>query len=1041
MAKTPQDQVAALPAAGQIVRIRSRQYLVQEVIAPPKLAEATLVRMYCVDDDAQGEPLDVFWEAEIDAEIRQGTSWDTLAKRGFDDTRQFSAYLNALRWNCVTSTNDKLFQAPFRAGIEVLPYQLEPLRKALKLPRVNLFIADDVGLGKTIEAGLIVRELLMRQKVRTIVVACPPSVLLQWRDEMEQRFGLTFAIFDRNWIADKRRELGYSINPWNTHSRFLISHALLRDEHYTGPLRDWLGTFQKGSLLILDEAHNAAPASGARYAIDSQFTQVVRDIAHRFEHRLFLSATPHNGHSNSFSALLEILDPQRFCRGVPVKGVSHLEPVMVRRLKSDLRKIEKGFPRRDLVPHVIAGLPADAPELLLSHLLGEYRALREDRLKSARRSEQTASSLVLVSLQKRLLSSIEAFSRTLRVHREAIRRKGGLPSSNQLELLLETPGPDDERADQDESTIQNEEDAAIKAASGSDAGTKELQVLEKMIAIADRHRADADPRVKILIDWITTNPHRRVIIFTEYTDTKRYLMEQLRAIFPTERIAAFHGGMGEESREEVKRAFNADPASHPLRILIATDAAREGINLQNYCSDLFHFDLPWNPSRLEQRNGRIDRKLQREDVVRCHYFIFKQRAEDRVLEVLPQKAERILAELGSMSPILSRRIENVLSGGIRSERAEQTAKQLEEEQLVGQKTIEEEQDAEVRKRDEKLKGELDTLGKLLKDSKDHLAFDEEAFRDAISCGLELAKIGPLVERGQTWAFPAADRFPDNTWAATLDTLRTPRTKDEQFWEWRRKSPLRAVTFRDSGTLNGETVHLHLEQRVAQRLLGRFLAQGFVHDDLSRACLGHSKDAIPRVMILGRLGLYGDNAARLHEEIICVAARWSDLNARKGPLKPFGDKAEESAFSILQSVLVKTSTTKMSPSVNSRLLATLPHDLKDLTPHLESRARDAALEAEGQLRERAQKEAVEMEKILIDQRKRIEKEDRESHQLEIDFGEDEKKQIEANRKHWKRRLKEIELEIKEEPKRIREAYVIKARRVEPVGIVYLWPVTG
>jgi SNF2 family DNA or RNA helicase len=220
-----------------------------------------------------------------------------------------------------------------------MAYQLEPLRKALLLPRVNLFIADDVGLGKTIEAGLIVRELLMRQKVRRVVVACPASVVLQWRDELENRFGLTFVVFDRNYIARRRRERGYGVNPWTTHSRFIISHSLLRDETYAGPLRDWLGTFSPGSLLILDEAHNAAPASGAKYAIDSKFTRVVREVTHRFEHRLFLSATPHNGHSNSFAALLEMLDPQRFCRGVPVKSAKLLDSVMVRRLKSDLREV------------------------------------------------------------------------------------------------------------------------------------------------------------------------------------------------------------------------------------------------------------------------------------------------------------------------------------------------------------------------------------------------------------------------------------------------------------------------------------------------------------------------------------------------------------------------------------------------------------------------------------------------------------------------------------------------------------------------------
>src|SRR5207302_8099975 len=136
----------------------------------------------------------VLGEREVDAEVLRDEGWARIGDRGFDAPGLFAAYLNTLRWNAVTATDPTLFQAPFRAGIEVMAYQLEPLRKALLLPRVNLFIADDVGLGKTIEAGLIIRELLMRQKVKRIVVSSPASVVLQWRHELESRFGLTFVV-------------------------------------------------------------------------------------------------------------------------------------------------------------------------------------------------------------------------------------------------------------------------------------------------------------------------------------------------------------------------------------------------------------------------------------------------------------------------------------------------------------------------------------------------------------------------------------------------------------------------------------------------------------------------------------------------------------------------------------------------------------------------------------------------------------------------------------------------------------------------------
>src|SRR5438105_4784897 len=255
---------------------------------------------------------------------------------------------------------------------------MEPLRKALRLPRVNLFIADDTGLGKTIEAGLIARELLLRKKANAIVVATPPSVLEQWRTELEDRFGLVFEVLDRAYLTRVRQERGFGVNPWRTHSRFLVSHNLLIDPIYADPMREWLGPLLPGSLLIIDEAHHAAPSSGGHYGIETKFTRAVRDLADRFEHRLFLSATPHNGHSNSFSTLLELLDPYRFTRGVKIRPKA-LEEIMVRRLKEDIRTVQGGFPQRDIKRIVLDGLPDDSPELVLSQLLDDYCTAREER--------------------------------------------------------------------------------------------------------------------------------------------------------------------------------------------------------------------------------------------------------------------------------------------------------------------------------------------------------------------------------------------------------------------------------------------------------------------------------------------------------------------------------------------------------------------------------------------------------------------------------------------------------------------------------------
>jgi hypothetical protein len=212
-----------MPSQGCVVHCRSHRWLVEEVEPAEHPDGDTVVRMACLDDDANGQRLEVFWEREVDSQVLGETTWDTVGQRGFDQVQVFGSYLNTLRWNCVTSTDPGLFQAPLRAGIDVKPYQLEPLRKALRMPRVSLFIADDVGLGKTIEAGLILRELLLRQKVHRVVVIAPPSVVLQWKGEMESRFGLGFAVMDRAYISEMRRQRGWGINPWATHTRFIIS--------------------------------------------------------------------------------------------------------------------------------------------------------------------------------------------------------------------------------------------------------------------------------------------------------------------------------------------------------------------------------------------------------------------------------------------------------------------------------------------------------------------------------------------------------------------------------------------------------------------------------------------------------------------------------------------------------------------------------------------------------------------------------------------------------------------------------------------------
>jgi ERCC4-related helicase len=1085
-------------STGTLVRVRQRTYLVESVLSAE--GAASVVQLACVDDDAQGQRLDVIWDAETDARVIRAGRSALKATTHPDDPRTFAAYLHALRWGCVTSTDPTLFQAPLRAGIVPKSYQLEPLRKALALPRVNLFIADDVGLGKTIEAGLVLQELLLRQRVQRVVVSCPSSVVLQWRDELAQRFGLSFVVFDKAFIQARRRERGFGVNAWTTHRHFIISHALLRDEDYLVGLREWLGGFAPGSLLILDEAHAAAPSSESKYAIDSQTTRAVRDIAKRFEHRLFLSATPHNGHSNSFSALLEILDPQRFTRGVPVTNSAALKPVMVRRLKGELRNhLASEIPERKTIQIDLNDLPLDTPELVLAEKLAEYTEILERRLAGATNRTKAAGKLVTIALQKRLLSSIEAFARTLAVHRRNAVKTGLSATQKKADVA---PAPRAQAAlfalDDDGSDLTEEQTSeldevevarATKAGASAEDDARAKTLLDEMTALADASRDLPDAKIRALVDFIRSNQchelpplgakvkgrptwePKRVLIFTEYAHTKEYLVHQLEAAIAgtdraDERVLSLHGGMQEEDREYVKEAFN--DAKHPVRILIGTDAAREGVNLQAQCANLFHFDLPWNPGRMEQRNGRIDRTLQPEPVVRCHYFVYGQRPEDRVLEALVKKTAVIQAQLGSLADVLEKKLARALDQGIPRASAKDLiatiassdAPAAADPRTGGDRAVTAEEELErVRTRDTELKTQLDDLDKLQQKARDHLDLRADRLHDVVNLGLALAEVPGLAPRAGhpgTYDVPSFDKLAgaDGTWRDIVDTLRPPKTKKMPDWEWRAKCSPRPVSFEPSTTLAAETVQLHLQHKLTQRALWQFRSQAFGEEKLARVAIvsdpSHSRK---RVLALAKLSVYGMGASRLHEELLVVASFWSegDDPARLEPFKTAD--AEEKALESLSNVLAKEGSPAVPEHIVKMLMAGAARDEDALWGKVTARAEQRIAFARERLEQRAKVEAEEMARILQSQRAAIEKELSKRQALKDDpralqvtmpwlpEEQDQKAQYEADTRHIAKRRAEVERELETEPQRIRDLYAVQHHRLERVGLVYLWPTTS
>jgi len=631
---------SVIPEQGRIVTVRQRRYVVVDVQAsslPPQplavkqMAGYHLVTLNCIEDDALSETLRVVWEIEPGTSIEEKVGLPKLD--GFDAPERLDAFMNAVRWGAVSSADMRALQAPFRSGIEIEDYQLDPLVRAIQMPRANLLIADDVGLGKTVETGLVIQELIVRNRARTVLIVCPSGLQTHWREQMRDKFGLEFRIVDSALMKQLRRSRGIHSNPWTHFPRLITSIDFIKRDTPLRLFREVLpeqATYpRRFDILVLDEAHNVSPAGSGLYAIDSQRTQAIREISAHFEHKLFLSATPHNGYSESFSALLELLDNQRFARGV-APDRKQLEAVMVRRLKSDPEFMtwngERRFPQRKLD---VIEVPYSDEEKEVHRWLREYSESRQNNAQG--NEERFAVEFVLKLLKKRLFSSPAAFALTLSKHIETVKngaRKAAPKPIATGVLKKQLARVDEDYADDDEYEDANQ--VAVEAASPlmRKLTAQEETLLKKMHAWAENAINVRDSKAKTFIQWLKeiVKPNgkwsnERVIIFTEYRATQNWLMTLLAAegLTEGERLMTLYGGMDDEARDAIKAAFQAHPEQSDVRILLATDAASEGIDLQNYCHRLVHFEIPWNPNRMEQRNGRVDRHGQKHDVLVYHF--------------------------------------------------------------------------------------------------------------------------------------------------------------------------------------------------------------------------------------------------------------------------------------------------------------------------------------------------------------------------------------------------------------------------------------
>lgn len=1023
----PEPPSLSIPEQGQLAQVRNRFWLVDDVLAHQAdraLPPIHRVTLECLDDDRLGETLNVIWERElhthVDAEI------GLPAPDRWDSAERFRAFLHAIQWSTSSVIDGPAIQSPFRAAIELDDYQLEPVARALIMPRVNLLIADDVGLGKTIEAGLVLQEMLSRQRIRRVLIVCPASLQRQWQEEMTAKFQLPFEIIDRDAIQRLRREYGSHVNPWNTFPRLITSMDFLKQEQVLAlfrnslqnaagrsPLRDW-------DLLIVDEAHNVAPSGRKTYIRDSDRTRLMRAIVNHFEHRLFLTATPHNGYTESFTALLELLDPLRFSRG-PVVDAKQVQAVMVRRLKEN---IHDALGRRKFAKREVIALSIDLPpeERRLHELLRQYT---DSRLARVAWNESLPIRFALTMLKKRLLSSPLAFHNSIETHLNT------LSASTQA---AETEAPDPElmrrlqqRADEDwaddEEKVRHEDDALEESTRFfSELTPPERGWLMEMRATAEAQSAIVDAKTQQLLDWIEEHlrpggrwNRERLIIFTEYKHTLEYLQKILATQGWSDHLTTLIGGMNLTDRETIKAAFQTSPAENPVRILRATDAASEGLNLQNYCRYLIHWEIPWNPNRMEQRNGRIDRHGQKAAEVFVHHFVYRNHEDTQFLQTVIDKVQTMREDLGSIGEVIAAQVEEAMLGrrtslDLPTRRVELAKAEVKADVLTEQRIRELSQRRLQAQRDLELYP--DNLRRVL----------HEALRLQGHPGLEPITDGELAGK----AYRLTNLPP--SWRDGEQAIR-----DE-------KGRLLALTF-DHHVATGrkDVTIIHLNHPLLKRAMGVFRSnlwsQGFGSGpELARAAYrvlpAHLLN-VPIVVAFGRVVATSELSQKIHEGLIAVGGE-----IHQQALTPVADD-------LLRDLLKENGVEAALPrDVAKRLQSFFPAHEKQLMALLAQREKDERKRLAGLLQKKAGEETKAIDALMRDRIKELEKRlaerEKEAAGYQLPLFGDEAEQFEEDTDWLQRKREHLLTERAAEPERIKQRYALRGVRVFPLGVLYLLP---
>ena len=529
--------------------------------------------------------------------------------------------------------------------VDPLPHQLEAIYDyMLKLARVRFLLADDAGAGKTIMAGLLIRELKLRGLAERILVVCPANLAFQWQRELKEKFVERFLVLRGGDIRDQ-----FGVNQWLENDRIITSLDLAKRTEILPGLRQvhW-------DLVIVDEAHRMSWTPPARKTARYALGELIRDTS---DHLLMLTATPHKGDAANFTLFLQLLDEDVYA---DIKSIR--EAMNRRRAPFYLRRTKEAmvyFPERQpdgswaatkifkqRITHT-ADFSIDGAEFDLYRDVTRFVKVQSARAAAQGDDPRARAVGFLMSLyQRRLASSTYAMQRSL--ENRVKRLDEGLKRAQQVARLapLELPDPEELEEMEDAERERIEElAAAVTLAQNADQVREEIGELRVLAAQAERvEEAGSEAKLSRLNDLLHregffSDPQQRLLVFTEFRDTLEYLVAALRKW--GFQVGCIHGGMAPGSRDTPGTRLYVEQQFRDggIQVLVATEAAGEGINLQ-CCHILFNYDIPWNPNRLEQRMGRIHRYGQQFDCL-IFNFVATNTIEGRVLQRLLEKLQEI----------------------------------------------------------------------------------------------------------------------------------------------------------------------------------------------------------------------------------------------------------------------------------------------------------------------------------------------------------------------------------------------------------------